>query len=1767
MSHLNLLYHLQKNYDGSELITILSGLRQDHLVWDFIGGTDFERYYLEDKDPNIEKWNPTNLGLVVLGVNNFIRAQEKEGTSYNIPRELIEKGTIYFQQAIERGISFSTLADAMYLALGMYEKMGANSNPRQLLAELINERGEGAVFNWGLPLACLAGLVKSPADFFLSLYERPMNPIVIRSIIHAILCQPYPLGRKTSLIQKVILTLEGDVQDRVIAWLKLTCHNELAVRVATGLIQTIQAENEANYEEHSQKAGSISLFQRLATLHHLQGDHDNAKEFYGKASLGLIAWQEELQKKMQMLYSPEQVSMETSDHQIVGSSEENDISQPEKKGSLNEVIEWSRFTNEPFKALLEDLSVGVSAEPFRYLNFDPAGYLQSFQDIDNLPALLSNTLVALKERPLDLDLMDLASSLLCRLDDCENALVYSLCALILDPDTTIRIRSIISISARLGEWQKVVDYSSTLDAKHELKSREDLLVFARSTFITGNLEKTRELCKRILNDFGEDSQALLLLGRVYLEEKEYDASAKSLAASIKIDSSSEETWSLLADVYETMGEPDKAIDTLSAAGRLLGGSSSIQEKLADKYLKRGSLEEASQCLERAVKASPDSKNSYETLIKINRDLGDTDKALSLVCEALTKWPGDPELEFLAGKTFSDTNREQEAFHHFEVAINHPEAKPEWGITYLRAIMGNTPIILRETPIAENLRTRARKLLDFHRDSLTEGGEGLLYHAELNAADGAIDAALHGYQEFIKREKPDKVTTFHRALTGYSQILMRAGEFETALILLREADEIKANDLHTNRSLAIACLNCGLTEEAKQVAQKTHLLVESPEENINWYGDFLLRLGNTQEAIDLFNDYSQRSGNKLEPKFKVMQILKDLGDIDQLKSEVTTLIESHRNNLEDLRTISHFLISSQEYDHAEACISRAMEVDAALPVDMLFDLSVIKFLRGEFQAAREIIRQAVRSNPLDIGLQTFMAEIHAALGERQEAVKILEEVAHSVQNGTGSFRGVAHGSLLNDNLFQRTWAESLIDIDKIWIRLIHLYMKTGCFELALQNNLELLKSSNNEALALNLLAELYHHTAQKEKALSIIDKINEKICRNEVDETDRSVLAGHCLEIAMNYGDYSHYPKLSEVIAEEEPVQSRRKLLKSRMDFLNGKWQEAREVILEVCKDIDGLPDQKKCWQALSWDPYCYADQDENWLIQALIEVGIWDKAYELNQKEIDQGNHAPIWLLNKIQILLGAEEDRRMRESLGCDLSTHFIPLPTEKQTAIQNTIESLKSWLPVDELAVWEARLSLLYDPSSITTDQIGRLKSIPVHLPAVIRYISEMGQEMEIDTPAGDNMQPVNSQVCMALGYLHKDLQKAVSVSQQLVEHYPLHPYSLMTRALCLFGEGKLDDAIDYAEKAIVICPDESGWRRWVAERYEEKFEFERAISHLFVAYDLDPQKPANGQLLSKMLIKTGRSDQAVAVLKTLLDFDQEDGITWKILATAQQNRNNLVEALASAEQAVQFLPNSDESWLLLGEIAMELGELTRAERCARMLMDNAKDSAKAAIFISRLLIRNGKGEEALAFLARFLRPNGGSIEIQLANASMQSEIRGLEAGRKAFEAIKEHNPENPEVLSGLAKIQFEMGDYTEAEKNAERSLANNPSQADLHLVLGIINRNNGQLDKALHNLTEATRLCPSSVESLLEMGKTHHQRREYLQALNFYNQVIKLEPGLKTPYIEGALAAREIKDYLGAESYLRKALKLDPDNVELHRQLSAMIALNLVHNFQEV
>jgi Tfp pilus assembly protein PilF len=95
----------------------------------------------------------------------------------------------------------------------------------------------------------------------------------------------------------------------------------------------------------------------------------------------------------------------------------------------------------------------------------------------------------------------------------------------------------------------------------------------------------------------------------------------------------------------------------------------------------------------------------------------------------------------------------------------------------------------------------------------------------------------------------------------------------------------------------------------------------------------------------------------------------------------------------------------------------------------------------------------------------------------------------------------------------------------------------------------------------------------------------------------------------------------------------------------------------------------------------------------------------------------------------------------------------------------------------------------------------------------------------------------------------------------------------------------------------------------------------------------------------------------------------------------------------------------------------------------------------------------------------------------------------------------------------------------------------------------------------------LAPENVEAYFSLSSAFSEQRETAKAVEMLKKVIEIDPALVSAYTQLAEIYKDAKNYKLAEEMLKQAVELEPKNVAIKRQLGALLALNLVHQSQEV
>ncbi|MBL8764155.1 MAG: tetratricopeptide repeat protein [Phycisphaerae bacterium] len=219
---------------------------------------------------------------------------------------------------------------------------------------------------------------------------------------------------------------------------------------------------------------------------------------------------------------------------------------------------------------------------------------------------------------------------------------------------------------------------------------------------------------------------------------------------------------------------------------------------------------------------------------------------------------------------------------------------------------------------------------------------------------------------------------------------------------------------------------------------------------------------------------------------------------------------------------------------------------------------------------------------------------------------------------------------------------------------------------------------------------------------------------------------------------------------------------------------------------------------------------------------------------------------------------------------------------------------------------------------------------------------------------------------------------------------------------------------------------------EAYKLAGDKEKSAAELAEAMKAAPEDPrvievAFLDAISREDFKAARVFVDLAIAK---DLDQSRGSYFKGRWEAAQGKFR--EAAVSLDQATQADPFSPSKWRLLGEVRMQLSQLSEGLNALRRSLQVKPDSPDTVRDITRCLILLGRGEEALDFARANLTFGRADREFEEYYLSLEAD---LGERRKALEwrrGIAERNPANTSNRVSLTNLLVSERLWDEADAN---------------------------------------------------------------------------------------------------------------------------------------
>ncbi len=207
--------------------------------------------------------------------------------------------------------------------------------------------------------------------------------------------------------------------------------------------------------------------------------------------------------------------------------------------------------------------------------------------------------------------------------------------------------------------------------------------------------------------------------------------------------------------------------------------------------------------------------------------------------------------------------------------------------------------------------------------------------------------------------------------------------------------------------------------------------------------------------------------------------------------------------------------------------------------------------------------------------------------------------------------------------------------------------------------------------------------------------------------------------------------------------------------------------------------------------------------------------------------------------------------------------------------------------------------------------------------------------------------------------------------------------------------------------------------------------------------------------------------------------------VTARAELAQGELAAAEQRARELTTKLPRSGIGHSLLGEIA--LARKQDAVALAAFRRAHELDNSQATLLQVFGLLTRSQPAEAIRLAEQWVKQRPADAVVWRVLADAQARAADWNAARRSYEAVLKARPDDAEALNNLSHVLLAQKDPPGALKAAERALALRPTAAHIIGTLGWAAHKAGQNERALQHLRDARLRDPESGQTRYYLGAT--------------------------------------------------------------------------------
>ncbi len=406
-------------------------------------------------------------------------------------------------------------------------------------------------------------------------------------------------------------------------------------------------------------------------------------------------------------------------------------------------------------------------------------------------------------------------------------------------------------------------------------------------------------------------------------------------------------------------------------------------------------------------------------------------------------------------------------------------------------------------------------------------------------------------------------------------------------------------------------------------------------------------------------------------------------------------------------------------------------------------------------------------------------------------------------------------------------------------------------------------------------------------------------------------------------------------------------------------------------------------------------------------------------------------------------------------------------------------------------------------------------------------------------------------------KEYQQAIANLPPAPAEGPLYGIQLHMDLQSLYHQLGEDDRaqqqLQIAQRQIsgvqVAANERPGFLRLRAQIEMNAGQLQAALNDMQAALALTPNDPNSLQIDGDVLMKMGRTDDAIAVYKKVLGIDPRSRLALTSLGYAARTEHNEREAEKYFNRLASDYPDLYVPYLALGDLYTDRDQYRKAnayyEKAWKLAPKNAlivSDAMNAAIeehnmtlaatWLNRVTPEMYNTPQILAQKERYFRFQGNYRE-------------SADNGEKAIQSL----PRDRDVVVYLGYDLLNMDKYDQLLALMQKYGSNLPNEPDIPLLEGYVYKEKGDDQQALQAFTEAIRRGPTVETAYVNRGFVENDLRQPAPAQKDFTEAIKLEPKDGQAQLGLAFSDLALNDSEGALKHSRLAQAYLGDSEAVH------------------